>query len=833
MVFRARTAGWDIATPPAEPLLSRAATRFRTARTQPEFPLALLFVGYPLWWVLGVVQLVLIVVTVMMARSLVRNRPLRVPAGFGWWALFLVWAAAGGAVVQVYAPGSLAGENANRLFTWAVRYLWYVEATVVLLYVADTRKRLSTMRVTRILAAMFVTVVLGGVAGVLLPTLNVHSVIELGLPQGLRANAFVHSQVHAYLAERQVYLGDVQYRPSGPFPFANEWGVNFACFLPFFLFAWFGKDAGWREYVGPGVLAVGLLPVIYSLNRGLWAILILNAVLFVVTMIWRGRARGLLVPLAVGLPIVLLLALGPLGQAVTSRFEGHNSNLGRSTLSFAAVEGMARSSPVFGLGTTRPYEGTFYSIAGGSTTDCPSCTPPALGTQGLLWLLLFGHGLLGAFFSLAFFISTWWRNRRSRAQVALPAQAALLSFILTAAIYDWSTTTTFAVMIGAGLVAAEAGTSTLRRLSSLWPGTRRVIVWCLIGALCGALWQFRHGTTYDAQAGVWLPQRGSIQLDRVPTSEMTLDSESRFLFSRDVEKAIGHDRAVDRRAGRGHLSVSAVPNTRILLIRYSSTDPERAHRVVEDAAEALLTAREERLTEQRDLNLAALERELAEVSDSLGTLAAVGGGQPTTVGQAITQGKLRDRRLDLLRETADLQQQVQTQTTPVRAGKVTDVVVTPRPQQWNVAVLSGLLLGLLVAVVLDRISRRRARARGGDLRPDHYAGLPAVEWRDDPERVRAALSEQLGGAGIVFHAADPRDVIACTVALELAHSQTGRHAKDAGAFDVAVLVGSMELTTAAVAQERERLGRQGLRVVAFVTVAGQPNGTPEPALPAR
>ena len=62
---------------------------------KPGWPLALLYLGFPLWWALGLAQLIFLVVAAAMAVILYRQRPVKVPRGFGIWLLFLVWMAAG------------------------------------------------------------------------------------------------------------------------------------------------------------------------------------------------------------------------------------------------------------------------------------------------------------------------------------------------------------------------------------------------------------------------------------------------------------------------------------------------------------------------------------------------------------------------------------------------------------------------------------------------------------------------------------------------------------------------------------------------------------------
>ena len=156
----------------------------------------------------------------------------------------------------------------TRYLTWALRVVWLLETAVILLYVRNVRERLSGQRISRIFATMFVTIVVGGVLGSLVPALQLHSVMDYLVPGRFGTSPFVTSLVHPNLAERQGWLTDIRYRPSAPFPYANAWGLNFACFLPFFVRAWLGRDAGWRRFGAPLVLAAAAIPVIYRSTVG-------------------------------------------------------------------------------------------------------------------------------------------------------------------------------------------------------------------------------------------------------------------------------------------------------------------------------------------------------------------------------------------------------------------------------------------------------------------------------------------------------------------------------------------------------------------------------------
>ena len=78
-------------------------------------------------------------------------------------------------------------------------------------------------------------------------------------------------------------------RPSAPFAYTNIWGLNFACFLPFFLLSWCGKDAGWRR---PVALPLWPLAHCHSVaDRGLWAALIVSTLFLAVRSAQAGKVK--------------------------------------------------------------------------------------------------------------------------------------------------------------------------------------------------------------------------------------------------------------------------------------------------------------------------------------------------------------------------------------------------------------------------------------------------------------------------------------------------------------------------------------------------------------
>jgi hypothetical protein len=139
---------------------------------RPGWPLSALFLGFPVWWALGVSHFVFAVAAACMVPELVRRRRrLVVPRGFWLWLLFLVWTAAGAAVIWAHAPGTAEVTSGfTRLLGYGYWTSWYVAGTVVLLYVLNLEEsELPGLRVARLLGYMFVVTSAFGVAAVVVP----------------------------------------------------------------------------------------------------------------------------------------------------------------------------------------------------------------------------------------------------------------------------------------------------------------------------------------------------------------------------------------------------------------------------------------------------------------------------------------------------------------------------------------------------------------------------------------------------------------------------------------------------------------------------------------
>jgi hypothetical protein len=679
-----------------------------------HWPLTVLVLGYPLWWVVGLSAVMPILLAVPMLLQLLRRHPIRVPSGFAAWFIFLVWMTAGVTMLFVDAPGAVPGGGGGRLLVFVYRFLWYLTITIVVLWVINLGERaLPTRRVVRLMGWMFVVTVLGGLLGVVAPTFEFTSLVEALLPGGLRSNDFVKSLVHPAAASVQSILGVAAPRPIAPFSFANSWGANLAMFLPFFVVGWLGRDAGWRRAVAPFVLLLAAVPIVMSLNRGLWACLALGAVFYLVRLVLTGKMVALI---GAGLCVVVLGGLfivSPLGELGVSRLENPHSNDRRGQLLTQTVVSTALGSPVLGFGSTRDVQGSFASIAGGGTPDCPRCEVPPLGTQGHIWLVIFSQGLVGAAAFLTFYGAQLARHWRSRTTIEAIGVVMLLFFVVQLLVYDTLGLPTYTLMIAIGLMERErwqrSGTrgGGLRTLESMLALLRRsavlIVVFALLGGLVGAAIARSRPTTFVATTSVLLAP-APVYLDATggggsaPRS-ISIDTEASMVYS---ERAVGLvlDRlgSTDAQAVRDSIQVTAPPSSRVLDIAVRDEDPEQARLVADELAAAYLQVRGEYLEQRREQQRLQLERELDTVAGS-GIVVEMEGDE--AAGDADYEVLAED----LLREELDEVVLLSTD-----AGEVLRPATSKRVgAQSEVPIVSGLLLGMLTALIV--VSLREARRR--------------------------------------------------------------------------------------------------------------------------
>ncbi|MCA2215682.1 hypothetical protein [Jidongwangia harbinensis] len=414
-----RTAGPAHAEAPARPV------------ALPAWPVASLLALYPLWWALGLGVLIFPILAAPMLVLLVRRRAagraLRLPPGFGWWALFLAAVVISIAALGADPAGTVAEHATDRLLAVVYRLVMYLALTVLLLYAGNlTEAELPRRRLVKLLGWLFVITVAGGLLGMVAGRFEFTSPVEWLLPDGVRNKGFVQSLVHPYAAQIMDIVGGDKPRPAAPWGYTNTWGNNF-CLLAGWLVvaAWTSRKLSARVFAVL-CLAVSVVPAVVSLNRGLWIGVGVLVAYVALRYVLLGKIWILVLLGAATAGLVLALTASPLGDVVDARLDNGKSNGVRSFLVERALDGAA-ASPVIGYGSTRTTIGGRNSITVGESANCERCGNFTVGGNGQLWQLIYAHGAVGTVGYLGFFAYGLWRFRRDRSAIGIAGSAALLT----------------------------------------------------------------------------------------------------------------------------------------------------------------------------------------------------------------------------------------------------------------------------------------------------------------------------------------------------------------------------------------------------------------------
>ena len=393
----------------------------------------------PVWWVLGASMFIWPALAAVLLYAMARRGSVAVPRRFGIWLVFILWMLAGGSQV----------ESGQRMLAFAWRGSLYLAATVIFLYVFNCPERLLPNRaIVNALAAYWAMIFVGGWLGVLLPHVAFTTPLEHLLPAVARHNAYVHAHVYDQFAQVQNFTGYAHGRPTTLFAYTNEWGSMFAITTPFAIAAAIGTSAPpWRTLLRLA-LALSIVPIIWSLDRGLWISLGVG-LLYASVRITRGSVtRRIVVPgLACLIVAVALFAVGPFHQLISDRFSHKTGDAGRLARDQQALTRTA-GNPLLGYGAPMP-------------SSDPSLSN--VGTESQVFLVLFSNGVPGLFFFLTWFSYALARSAQPESPEAFWAHVSLLIVCVQFPFYE-VTERLPVVFIGMGLIFREI------RRGSMAPG---------------------------------------------------------------------------------------------------------------------------------------------------------------------------------------------------------------------------------------------------------------------------------------------------------------------------------------------------------------------------
>ncbi|MCC6226381.1 MAG: hypothetical protein IT195_08250 [Microthrixaceae bacterium] len=353
------------------------------------WPIGVLSIGMPVLFLLGLQGLAWVLPCVGFGVAIVARPEMRLPTGAGWLLLLVGWTLLGG--IQLRGAGTVM----LFLYRWS---LW-AGAFACLMWLANVPERLlPSERVEAWLAALWITMMVLGTVAVFAP-LDIASPTQYLLGSIGRV-PFVDDISRWRMAEVQRVGSFLLPRPSAPFARTNGWGAATGLLMPFFIKVWLVKASGRRRIIGIGILALGLLPMAFSVNRGMLVSVAVALGYLGVRRSLRGNVRALVTVLVGAAVVGVILVATPAAVVIQDRLtkvEDSNDTRG----------------DIYRLAFERSFDSPF--IGHGAPRRIPNSPLPPIGTHGLIWYLMFVHGWPALIFFLMWLGGEVVRSARIRA----------------------------------------------------------------------------------------------------------------------------------------------------------------------------------------------------------------------------------------------------------------------------------------------------------------------------------------------------------------------------------------------------------------------------------
>lgn len=399
------------------------------ARLPHTWPLVLAFACYPALWLLGIGSFIWPIIAVPILISMIARRWSRAPTPIVIWFAFCSWVLMSGVQLHGY----------TKFLTFGYRLALYVAGGLLFLYVYNLpASGQHTTKVLRILTWLWIGIVVCGYAGIVLRNFTFIPPFEHLLPGSVRNRPFTQELVRPVFAEVQNFLGFPAPRPSAPFAYTNNYGANMGVLTPVALASIIAAGRGARRRFLIGVLAAALVPMVFSLNRGMFISIGVGLLYVAFRLAARGRVGALAAVLSVTALAVLVVIVTPLGGLVVSSFSsthGH-SNASRLSVYQQSIEG-ANKSPLIGYG--------------GPQRLVDSKDTPAIGTQGQLWMIMYSNGYPALGLFVLFFLAVLIQTRRARGTAGLFLHSVPLVGLAQIAFYGWLPVELQVIMVAAAL----------------------------------------------------------------------------------------------------------------------------------------------------------------------------------------------------------------------------------------------------------------------------------------------------------------------------------------------------------------------------------------------
>lgn len=367
----------------------------------PAWPLVTMFVLFPVWWLIGLADLIWIVMALPMLLLLRRTRAVRVPRGFGAYLLFLVWVAA----------SALMLERPSQLIGFAYRFSLYASAAVLLVYAFNARRHLTERVVCGALTAYWGATVAGGYLALAFPGAVLRTPLSFLLPRAMIDNELVN---HMVIRRMTQWNPDswiqLDPRPSAPFLYTNNWGNVYSLLLPFVIAYLFHVRGTRRFWWVLALIPLSFVPAFLTLNRGMFLGLGVAIAYASLRLLLMGHLKAVVAILSAAVLGAGAFFLLPAQDRLEHRVTESSSTEDRASLYVQALDTIPES-PL--LGHAVPQQAAN-----------PNLDP--VGTQGQFWMILVSHGLGALACFVGWFVIAFVLSLRRRDVTGLVAHTVLL-----------------------------------------------------------------------------------------------------------------------------------------------------------------------------------------------------------------------------------------------------------------------------------------------------------------------------------------------------------------------------------------------------------------------
>ncbi|GAA2516903.1 O-antigen ligase family protein [Winogradskya humida] len=361
----------------------------------PVWPLYLMFGMVPFWWVLGGLNLIWPVFSVVLGVVLLSRGKVRMPTG---WSLWLV-------LIGLIVVSGTRLEKVTSVFMYGLRLGFVVVAFVVYLYVYNAaRNGISWKLLFQPLMVFWLSMVVLGWIGVFAPRFALTTPVEMLLPKSISNDRIVQALTHVHATEYSATSQNPYYRTAAPYPYTNNWGTGFAILIPCVVAYLSSVREGLLRKAVIVSLPLSLVPAFLTLNRGMFVGLGAGMLYLGLRALMRGDVRVIASIVGVSVLAWVVTLVIPVMDLINNRVENTESTRDRADLYWQTINAVLHS-PVLGFGAPR-------------TVDTTTGAEP-LGTQGQLWLLMYSHGIPALIVFLLLFLVI---ARRLSAAVSTPGK---------------------------------------------------------------------------------------------------------------------------------------------------------------------------------------------------------------------------------------------------------------------------------------------------------------------------------------------------------------------------------------------------------------------------